>query len=81
MADQHPHDHPGHHDPLEHLWRTAEMLDQFVDRAQSELSQVYGERARVWAALVAQGVEQKEIADRAGVDPSDVSRALSERNL
>jgi hypothetical protein len=81
MAEEHHHHDPHPHDPLEHLWRTADMLDTFVDRAKSELWQIYGERARVWAELIALGVEQKDIAERAGVDPSDVSRQLSERGL
>lgn len=63
------------------LWIEEVVLDRLSKRAHEETAKLFDDRAEVWAKLVAAGVEQKEIAERAHVDPSVVSRALSERGL
>lgn len=69
------------HDHLRHLWHEEEVLERLSRKHKEALAIIFNERAEVWAALGLHGIEQKEIAERAGVDPSDVSRALSERGL
>lgn len=65
----------------ETLWHLSDELVKTDEKLKELSADVYERRADVWALLYSEGVEQKSIAERSGVDPSDVSRALSERNL
>ena len=82
MADTHGHHHqrPAP-DPLDVLWRIDGTLEAIIEKGKEALELAFQKRGQVWADLVLHGVEQKEIAEHAGTDPSDVSRALSSRGL
>lgn len=75
MSEDLPHGH------INVLWRIADGLEHVLTHTKAGVELIYEKRAEVWADLVLHGVEQKDIATRAGVDPSDVSRALSTRGL